>query len=74
MVCRMYVLKNFGNIKKSDLGIFIGHKNNLGHEGGCVGNIIHATNTPMKMGVLLMIRQFIIKSVFMMIFLFMTMR
>ncbi len=65
MVCRMYVLKNFGNIKKSDFAVFIEHKNNLGHEDGCVGNRIYATNSSMKMGVLLMIRQFIIKSVFM---------
>lgn len=34
MVCRMCAFKNFGNIKKSDFGIFIEHKNNLKYEGG----------------------------------------
>lgn len=30
----MCTFKNFGNIKKSDFGVFIEHKNNWGHEGG----------------------------------------
>ncbi|WP_273717870.1 MULTISPECIES: hypothetical protein [Bartonella] len=32
----MCTLKNFRNIKKNDFGVFIEHKNNLKHEGGCL--------------------------------------
>lgn len=32
---RVYVLKDFGNVKTGDVGEYIEHKHNLSHNGDC---------------------------------------